>query len=89
MPRILQRIVSLVLISMAFEKVWRVHFSDEFLRDQKNKTLTLSDVNMNIREFEYIMEHHLPKLKAKYPSYSLVVPPYLQHLQDQHNKAPF
>jgi hypothetical protein len=68
-------------------KVWsdgvKIRYTPDFLRDVKNKTLTLVAKEMCQREFDYAMQVHHEKLQAKYPTFNTIIPPYNQKLHNE------
>lgn len=52
----------------------KITFTEEFMADVLNKTLTFSDHEFSKSNFNHAMHVHYVKLKEKYPDYTLVVP---------------
>jgi hypothetical protein len=52
----------------------RVRYSREFVRDSRNKTITLVCDNLSPAQVQYATTHHLAKIQAKYPGYRLEIP---------------
>jgi len=64
------------------ERSLRIHYSNDFLQDSLNKTLTICGRDMTKAQFEYTMKNHLPRIQYKYPTHSVRVAPHLQHLKE-------
>lgn len=56
----------------------RLRYTKDFMYDAKNKKLTLVGEVTSQFQYDWLMEHHLPKLKSKFPSHTV------QHAE--HNK---
>lgn len=52
----------------------RLHFTEDFMRDSRNKTITLVGKNMPEQRVKYAMLSHYPRIREKYPGHRLVVP---------------
>jgi len=61
-------------ICMAYTDGKKIHFSNEFITDSMNHTITLYPKNLTPFQLEYAFGQHLTKLYKKYPGWSLVVP---------------
>jgi hypothetical protein len=64
----------------------KIHFSEDFTTDVTNNTLTICAQDMSKAMFNYIIRHHLPRIKRKYPGYRVVVAPHNLVFVNQHNK---
>lgn len=50
----------------------KAHYTDNFMRDYFNKTLTVCG-KIEPKNLERIWSHHIPKLRAKFPGYQVVI----------------
>ncbi len=57
----------------------KLHYTNDFLTDAKNKTLTVVGENMTKEQVEYCIYHHGDKLSWKYDDFRIVLPPKYQH----------
>ncbi len=55
----------------------KLHYTHNFIKDYRNKTLTICGV-LNEVEFEYSITHHVQRLKPKFPGYAVKVAPELE-----------
>jgi len=63
----------------------RVHFTDDFLQDFKNKTLTVCAENITLEQYQHTMEDHIPRLRKKYPNYTVKVAQHLKNIKDDYD----
>jgi len=54
----------------------KIRYTPDFLRDVKEKTLSIVAQEMTQDQFNYTMDVHVDKLKEKYPHYTITVPHY-------------
>lgn len=52
----------------------RTHLTDDFLRDSRNKTITMVGKEMSSNRVAYAISEHLPRIKEKYPGFQSVIP---------------
>ncbi len=52
----------------------KIRFTQAFMEDVNNKTLTFSDCDFTKSNFNHAMHVHLSKLKEKYPEHTVVMP---------------
>ena len=52
----------------------KITYTEEFMKDVINKTLTLSPHAFSKAGFDHAMNVHYPKLKSKYPDHHLIIP---------------
>lgn len=64
----------------------KVTFTKEFMADIEQKHLTFAARDVNLEQFARAMQVHLPKLKAKYPDYKVVVDPSHEKIHNQFKK---
>ncbi len=57
----------------------KIRYTDDFLRDAKNNTLTIVGDDMTKEQVEYAIYHHADKLQWKYDNARIVVPQRYQH----------
>jgi hypothetical protein len=50
----------------------------DFIKDAKRNTLTIVGQDMTQWEFDYTVNHHIPKLKLKYPNFTMKIAPHNQ-----------
>jgi len=48
----------------------KMHFTEQFLKDYMQKTITLYPEYLSTAQIEYAKGHHLQKIKNKYPNYT-------------------
>lgn len=73
-------------ICMAYCDGHQHHFTSEFLQDANNKTITVRG-DFDERQLAHIIDHHLPKVEAKYPQHRTVVSPHLQQYLSAANRG--
>jgi hypothetical protein len=54
----------------------KIRYTPDFLRDVKEKTLSIVAQEMTQDQFNYTMDVHVDKLKWKYPNYDICIPHY-------------
>ncbi len=54
----------------------KMHFTNEFLQDSLNKTITLYPENLTDKQIEYALDHHIKKIRAKYAGWTPVLGKY-------------
>lgn len=57
----------------------KIRYTDDFLRDVKNKTMTIVGEDMTKEQVEYAIYRHADRLFWKYDNYRIVVPQKYQH----------
>lgn len=58
----------------------KIRYTDDFLRDAKNRTLTIVGDDMTKEQVEYAVDHHCDKIMWKYDrNFRIVVPARYQH----------
>lgn len=62
----------------------KIRYTQDFLRDVRDKTFTICGQGMTPESFEYCMEYHIDKLEWKYPSFTTKVAPHNQKLYDDY-----
>ena len=69
------------ICQIAHDGVWGLFRSDQYLKDQENKTFTLTHALNNAAFHRSIRRYH--RLQSKYPDFRLVVPDHIrEHLSD-------
>lgn len=63
----------------------KLHFTADFMHDTKFKRLTLVAEDIGQEEFDRMMDNHIDKLKRKYPTHTLVIPPKYEQLYKIYN----
>ncbi len=58
----------------------KIRYTPHFFKDVQDKTFTIVAESMNQDQFDYAINHHIPKLEQKYPGFKLAVAPHNQHL---------
>ena len=53
---------------------YKVHLSQDFMTDTRNKTITFVGNGLTNQQTQYALSHHLPRIQEKYPGYQLIVP---------------
>lgn len=66
-----------------------VRYTSEFMHDAKNEQFTVLGQDMSQREFNYAMDHHIPKLQAKFPKYKTVIADHNQKLYLDYKQKTF
>jgi len=56
----------------------RIRLTADFMHDSQYKRLTLVSKEIEEDEFLHVMSHHVPKIRNKYPGYTLIVPEMYQ-----------
>ncbi len=56
----------------------KIKLTADFMHDSQHRHLTLVSKEIEEAEFYHIMDYHLPKIKDKYPGYTLIVPEMYQ-----------
>ncbi len=64
----------------------KIRYTADFLRDIKNRTMTVVAQDMTQEQFNYALDHHVNKLEWKYPGYRLEVEPHNQKLYTEYNR---
>lgn len=64
----------------------KIHLSEDFMEDSNNQTLTICAKEMSRSEFDYVLDHHLPKLTDKFPGWKVVVAQQNLCHVDENNK---
>lgn len=54
----------------------KIRYTPDFLRDVKQESFTIVAEALSGEQFAYAIDHHLPKMKKKYPRYNLAVAPH-------------
>lgn len=54
----------------------KLRYTADFMYDMKNKQATVVAQEMTQSEFDHTMNHHIPKLSAKFPGYTLAIAPH-------------
>lgn len=54
----------------------KLRYLPDFVKDAKNKTLTLVAKNMNMSAMYYALDEHLVRLQSKFPGYKLQIAPW-------------
>lgn len=54
----------------------KLRYLPDFVKDAKNKTLTLVAKNMNMDAMYYALDEHLVRLQSKFPGYKLQIAPW-------------
>lgn len=60
----------------------KLHFTNEFLEDSLNKTITLYPENLTKKQIDYAVNHHIQKIRQKYPGWI----PVLGVIGNKHKK---
>ena len=63
----------------------KLHFSADFMHDTQFKKLTIVTEDIQQDEFNRMMDGHVEKLKQKYPTHALVIPPKYAHLYEEYD----
>jgi len=63
----------------------KLHFTADFMHDTQFKRLTLVAEDIDQEEFDKMMDNHIKKLKLKYPTHTLVIPPKYEQLYKEYN----
>lgn len=56
----------------------KIRLTADFMHDSQHKHLTLVSKKIDQDEFRHVMSHHVPKIRDKYPGYTLIVPEMYQ-----------
>lgn len=56
----------------------RIRLTADFMHDSQYRQITLVSREIEEDEFKHVMSHHVPKIKNKYPGYTLIVPEIYQ-----------
>lgn len=64
----------------------KIRFTEAFMADVRNKTLTFSEHEFSKSNFSHAMHVHYTKLKEKYPDHTLVIPERHQKRYQQYKK---
>lgn len=64
----------------------KLRFTRDFSNDAANKTLTIVAEEINQAQFNYILHHHLVRMKRKFPGYTTRVAPHLMDFIDDSNR---
>ena len=64
----------------------KITYTEEFMADVANKTLTFADTPFSKAGFTHAMHIHFAKLRKKYPNHSLVMPNRHQKKYDEYKK---
>ena len=51
----------------------KLHYSRDFMRDSRNRTITLVGEGLTHHQIRYACEQHLPRIQKKYPGYKFQV----------------
>ena len=51
----------------------KLHFTNEFLQDSLNNTITLYPENLSEKQIDYAVNHHIQKIRNKYPGWMPVL----------------
>lgn len=54
----------------------KFRYTPDFMKDAMNKTLTICGHDFNQDEFDFVMKKHIPKLKKKFPGFTVQVAPH-------------
>jgi len=65
----------------------KLRYTQDFLRDWKNKKLTIVGQDMTQEQFDYVMEYHIEKLQWKYPHFQTEIAPHNQHLLKKYKQS--
>jgi hypothetical protein len=60
----------------------KVHYTGDFMRDSRNKTITFVGKGMSVARIKRCMTEHLPRIQEKYPGYNVVIPETLKAALD-------
>jgi hypothetical protein len=60
----------------------KLTYTADFFKDVQNKTFTIVGEGITPKELKHIINHHIPKLRNKYPGYVVQLGP---HTQQYHN----
>jgi hypothetical protein len=62
----------------------RIHYTDNFITDAVNRTITICG-DLSYEEFHYCLNNHIPRIQWKYGDFAVKIAPKLKH----YNQIPF
>lgn len=65
----------------------RIRLTADFMHDSQHRQLTLVSKEIDEEEFKHVMTRHIPKLRNKYPGYTLIVPEIYQEWYQDFTEA--
>jgi len=64
----------------------KIHFSEDFMTDMTQQTITICGQDMTKAMFNYVLSHHLPRIKKKYAGFRVVVADHNKQHIDKFNQ---